>query len=74
MKKKLGSKLANGVHEVKALREQRLAEPVRNVAGVKPSARPVSAPVTTKSTVPSAASPQPVVSLDNLHPARVWPD
>ena len=57
--KKMGSKLAQGVRQVKA---QQVSTP----AAVKPAARPAA------SVAPRAAAKG--NSSGTLHPSRVWPD
>ena len=57
-KKKLGSKLANGVRQVKLQREQTPAVPTKTVAATRPVApRPASK-----------------TEVNSLHPQRIWPD
>lgn len=67
MKKKLGSKLADSVHQVKTLSEQKPAVAPTKIAppAKKPAPQPTSASATAK---PKA------VNNDSLHPLRVWPD
>ena len=72
MKKKLGSKLAHGVRQVKSQRElEPAAAPAQTALAAKPAAQPTSAKVTAKPVVARAA---PVTHLGSLHPRRVWPD
>ena len=78
MKKKLGSKLAHGVRQVKLQREQEsVASPTDIVPELEPSAKPspkrTPARVAVKPVAPGAAQ-QPEVSLNSLHPSRIWPD
>lgn len=58
LKKKLGSKLAQGVREVQSQRTPVPAAPAKPVAATKPSA-----PRANKATAKNV-----------LHPKRVWPD
>lgn len=76
VKKKLGSKLAQGVRQVKT---QRDAAPAATRAAAPASAAPVSAqPAPVKApvkTAPAAGRAQPSATrLAQLHPRRVWPD
>lgn len=65
MKKKLESKLAHGVRQVKSQREQEPAAPSIATPAVKPATQPA----------PVSVAPQRVVAnSDSLHPRRVWPD
>lgn len=70
MKKKLGSKLANGVRQVKSQREH---APAATAPVAKPAAKPTPASMAAKPLAPRAA-PQAAASLNNLHPRRIWPD
>lgn len=80
LKKKLGSKLASSVRQVKSLREQNPASAPDKIApAVKPPASlPTPANVSAKPVAPRAAQPRSVTgsatSSDSLHPRRVWPD
>ena len=80
MKKKLASKLANGVRQVKLQREQTPATPATSAKTastapvVKPVAKPVPVSVTTRPAAPRTAQQQPVTNLDKLHPQRIRPD
>ena len=85
LKKKLGSKLASGVRQIKTQRGQtptvapaKIAPTVKHTATPTPSKAMAPAKVTAKSVAPRAAQPQPVTShatrSGNLHPRRVWPD
>jgi hypothetical protein len=66
--KKMGSKLALGVRQIKA--QQAQAAP-----SLEPVTGPV-APVGKKALSPNAARPAPVQAREKtaLHPQRVWPD
>ena len=73
MKKKLGSKLSEGVRQVKSQREPVPATPAKTPAVAKPAAQttpagPAPKPVTTR------AATQAETNLNKLHPRRVWPD
>lgn len=74
MKKKLGSRLADGVQQVKAQREQKPgAAPAKTAPVAKQRAKPTPASVATQPlTSPTAQAPKP--RLDKLHPRRIWPD
>ena len=73
MKKKLASKLANGVRQVKLQREQAPATPAKTAPVVKPAAAPAPASVATKPVAPRTAQ-RSKTNLDRLHPRRIWPD
>ena len=73
MKKKLESKLANGVRQVKSQREQALVTPPKAAPVAKPVAKPTPASVVAKPVAPRAVQPL-VAALDTLHPRRIWPD
>lgn len=88
MKKKLGSKLTEGVRQVKSQREPvPAAAPATTTPVAKPAAKPMSVspvdkpastvdkPISlpTKSVTPRATS-QAETKLNKLHPRRVWPD
>ena len=74
MKKKLGSKLAHGVRQVKSQREPESATvPAKTAPVAKPAAKLTPAKVAAKPVAPRAAQP-PVTHLDSLHPRRIWPD
>ena len=62
MKKKLGSKLSEGVRQVKSQRES---------VPAKPANKPASP--ATKSVTPRAAT-QAETNLNKRRPRRVWPD
>ena len=62
MKKKLGSKLSEGVRQVKSQRES---------VPAKPANKPTSS--ATKSVAPRAAT-QAETNLNKRRPRRVWPD
>ena len=82
-KKKLGSKLASSVRQVKLQRDQAAAVPAKTAVAVKAAAKP--APTATP-TRPAAPVPARKVEMDSktkmsgkaelsrLHPQRVWPD
>ena len=72
MKKKLGSKLSEGVRQVKSQREPAPA-PAKTTPVAKPAAKPMPASVATKPETPRAA-PHAEAKLNKLHPRRVWPD
>ena len=81
MKKKLGSKLTEGVRQVKSQREPVPAAVPTNTAPVaKPTAKPMPASPATKSVSPAAkpvaprTASQAATHLNKLHPQRVWPD
>ena len=72
--KKLGSKLAHGVRQVKSQRDQEpAAAPTKTVPLEKPVAKPTPTSAAAKPIAPRAAQ-QPAASLDELHPRRIWPD
>ena len=72
--KKLGSKLAHGVRQVKSQRDPEPAvAPAKTAPLEKPAAEPTPASVAAKPVTPRAAQ-QPAASLDELHPRRIWPD
>ena len=74
MKKKLGSKLSEGVRQVKSQREPVPAvTPAKTTPVAKPAAKPMPASVTAKPLAPRAAT-QAETNLNKLHPRRVWPD
>ena len=74
MKKKLASKLANGVRQVKLQREQAPAAPAQTAPVANQTAKATPASVTTRPAAPRTAQQQPVTNLDKLHPQRIWPD
>lgn len=72
--KKLGSKLAHGVRQVKSQRGQEpAAAPTKTAPLEKPAAKPTSASVAANP-VAARGAQQPAASLGELHPRRVWPD
>lgn len=74
MKKKLGSKLSEGVRQVKSQREPAPdAAPVKTMPKPKPAANPIPASVATEPEPPRGPAPA-EPSLNKLHPRRVWPD
>jgi hypothetical protein len=81
MKKKLGSKLSEGVRQVKSQREPVPAPaPAKTTPAAKPAAKtmpasPAVKPVSpaTKPVTPRVAT-QAETNLNKLHPRRVWPD
>lgn len=80
MKKKLGSKLTEGVRQVKSQREPVPAvRPVKTAPVAKPTAKPMPASPAAKPVSPatkpetSRAATQDKPNL-NKHPLRVWPD
>ena len=74
MKKKLGSKLSEGVRQVKSQREPVPAvTPAKTTPVAKPAAKLMPASVTAKPVAPRAAT-QAETHLNKLHPRRVWPD
>ncbi len=82
-KKKLGSKLANSVRQVKLQREQAPVVPAKTAVAVKPTARPASPAAPTRPAAPDPAKKSDMNSktklsgqteLNRLHPQRVWPD
>ena len=81
MKKKLGSKLSEGVRQVKLQREPvPAAAPAKTTPVAKPAAQtmpanPVDKPASpaTKPEAPRAAT-QAETNSNKLHPLRVWPD
>lgn len=79
MKKKLGSKLSEGVRQVKSQREPVPANtPAKTAPVAKPAAqttpaRPANKPASLPTNTPSASAPG-VTNLNKLHPLRVWPD
>lgn len=75
MKKKLGSKLSEGVRQVKSQREPAsTTTPVKTAPAAKPAAKPTPAGVAARKPVAPRNAQQPVASLDILHPRRIWPD
>ncbi len=74
MKKKLGSKLSEGVRQVKSQREPVPAvTPAKTTPVAKPAAQTMPASPTAKPVTPRAAA-QADTNLNKLHPQRVWPD
>ena len=74
MKKKLGSRLADGVQQVKAQREQNpAAAPAQTAPAAKQPTKPTPTSVAPQPLTPPAAQ-APVTRLDKLHPRRIWPD
>ena len=74
MKKKLGSKLSEGVRQVKSQREPApAAAPAKTTPVAKPAANPMPASVAKKPETPRAAPPA-EAKLNKIHPRRVWPD
>ena len=76
MKKKLGSKLSEGVRQVKSQRENAPADkPAKTAPATKPAARAADKPAShkTKPEAPRAAT-QADKNSNKLHPLRVWPD
>ena len=81
MKKKLGSKLTEGVRQVKSQREPVPAvTPVKTALVAKPTTKPMLASPAAKPVSPAAqpepprAATQAESNLNKLHPQRVWPD
>ena len=74
MKKKLGSKLSEGVRQVKSQREPGpAATPAKTKSVAKPPAQTMPASPSNKPVTPRAAT-QVDTNLNKLHPRRVWPD
>ena len=73
LKKKLGSKLASSVRQVKLQREQTPVVPAKTVTPAKTGAPSAPVAVAAKPVAPRAAQ-QTAVNLEKLHPSRVWPD
>ena len=75
-KKKLGSKLANSVRQVKLQREQTPAVSAKTVVAVKVAAKsaPTVATNQPRQTRPVAPRPASKTEINSLHPQRVWPD
>ena len=80
LKKKLGSKLASGVRQIKTQRGQtptvapaKIAPTVKHTATPTPSKAMAPAKVTAKPVAPRAAQ-QIAASANSLHPDRIWPD
>ena len=71
LKKKLGSKLANSVRQVKLQREQAPAVPTKTVVAVKTTVKPAP---TVAATRPVAPRPASKTEVNSLHPQRIWPD
>ena len=69
MKKKLGSKLSEGVRQVKSQREN---APADTFAKTTPATQPAASPAD-KPEAPRAAT-QANTNSNKLHPLRVWPD
>ena len=70
-KKKLGSKLANSVRQVKLQREQTPVVPAKTVTPAKTANKPAAAVAPTKPVAPQAHKK---TDLGSLHPQRIWPD
>ena len=75
-KKKLGSKLANGVRQVKLQREHAPVAPAKTVTAEKATAKPTTMVATNQPTQTRPVAPRPAskTEMKNLHPQRVWPD
>ena len=73
LKKKLGSKLASSVRQVKLQREQTPVVPAKTVTPAKARAPSAPVAVAAKPVAPRVAQ-QTAVDLEKLHPSRVWPD
>ncbi len=82
LKKKLGSKLANGVRQVKLQREQTPVAPAKTVATVKATVKSAPTVATNQPTQPRPVATRPAsktevtrkTEVNNLHPQRIWPD
>lgn len=80
VKKKLGSKLASSVRQVKSQRDLNPAPAPDKTAPAakKPVPQPPAPSAPAKPVTRPAERPQPVAapvsSSDTLHPRRVWPD
>ena len=82
LKKKLSSKLANGVRQVKLQREQTPVAPAKTVTTVKATVKPAPMVATNQPTQPRPAAPRPdsktkmtsKTEVNSLHPQRIWPD
>ena len=70
-KKKLGSKLAHSVRQVKTQREQSSTAADNTVAVKKPANKSVAAHATAKSAAPRATK---TTDSKGFRPNRVWPD
>ena len=70
-KKKMGSKLASSVRQVKSEREQKPVVPAKPITLAKPASKPTAVVPTTPVFVPQATKK---TDLDSQHPQRVWPD
>ena len=87
-KKKLGSKLANSVRQVKLQREQAPVVPAKTGVAMKATARPALTAPTARPAAPGSAIKAESrntemgsktemlgkTELSRLHPQRVWPD
>ena len=75
-KKKLGSKLANSVRQVKLQRDQAPAVPAKTVATVKATVKPAPMVAATRPAVSRPSTPRPAskTEMNSLHPQRIWPD
>ena len=73
MKKKLGSKLSEGVRQVKSQREPAPVAAPKTAPAAKPAAQAISDQPADK---PAAARviTQAETRLNKRHPLRVWPD
>lgn len=72
LKKKLGSKLAQGVRQVQSQRAPAPAAPTKPpVAAEKPKVKSTPAQAAAKPNAPRATQ---TTQMSVLHPKRVWPD
>ena len=71
LKKKLGSKLAQGVRQVQSQRESAPAAPTKPVVAAKPAIKLTPAQAAVKPNAPRATQS---TQMNVLHPKRVWPD
>ena len=73
MKKKLGSKLSEGVRQVKSQREPAPVTSPKTTPVAKSAAQPIPDNVANKPATPRATT-QTEPRLNKPHPRRVWPD
>ena len=75
--KKPGSKLAQGVRQVKSQQDTRAqpdAAKPQTLPGTSPAAISAKASGLVGKPIETSPAPKPVPSGRNLHPPRVWPD
>ena len=75
-KKKLGSKLANSVRQVKLQREHAPVVPAKTVVAVKATVKSGPTVAATRPAVSRPSTPRPAskTEMNSLHPQRIWPD